>query len=263
MLKKEIIDTLKQTALALSFLLLMPLVFGVNQIRFSEESLSFAWYINWGMYFLLPILMIYLSYMIFASEDSGEASEYLKSLPVNKWKLLAIKILPRFVIILILLSVYVSLFHENFVHQGRYAWFFYPGTPAAIFQAVLLILTLLLYGFMLGISDRKNPILAIAFAIPVLYILLTDCHFNNSFSYFFYRLWWPHFQHTDINTFFVLNSIFQIYIPSVLPILVLLPVFKSWDCSSGRIRSQRILKLMAVPLAIIIALYTISNFHFL
>ncbi len=73
MLKKEILDTLKQTGLVLSFLLLIPIIFGINQMRFNEEALNFMWYFDWGLSYLIPVLIIYLAYNMFASEDSDGA----------------------------------------------------------------------------------------------------------------------------------------------------------------------------------------------
>ncbi|MCK5842561.1 MAG: hypothetical protein KAH31_10360, partial [Candidatus Sabulitectum sp.] len=90
MLKKEIMDTLKQTGLVLSFLLIIPLVYGVNQFRL-EENMTFFVYTLWGLTFILPLLSFFLAYTMFASDDHEGAAEYLKSLPLLKWKLLAVK----------------------------------------------------------------------------------------------------------------------------------------------------------------------------
>lgn len=261
MLKKEIMDTLKQTALVLSFLLLMPIIFGINQMRFSSETLSFSWYIDWGMNFLLPILMLYLSYMVFASEDADKATEYLKSLPVNKWKLLAIKILPRFVTIVVISFVYHSIFMSEFVHQGRFFWFYHSPGSLSLLKPLTLIITPLLFGFILGISSRSNVFLALAFLLTISYFVFAGFNFMSSLSRHLYRLWCTVFPNANIGNFFALDSVLRIYLPTLLPVLVLLPVFKSWDCSSGRIRSQRMLKRMAAPLGLIIVLFTLDQFN--
>ncbi len=262
MWKKEITDTLKQTALVLSFLLLMPIIFGINQMRFSGESLSFSWYIDWGMSFLLPILMLYLSYMMFASEDSDGATEYLKSLPVNKWKLLTIKILPRFAVIVVIAFVYHSIFRSDFVHSGRFFYFYYSPGSLSLLKSLTLIITPLFFGFMLGISSRSNVFLALAFLLTVSYFVFAGYNFMSLLSRHFYRLWWSVF-HNTIPSFFVLDSVLRIFLPTLLPVLVLIPVFKSWDVSSGTIRSQIMLKRMAVPIALIIALFAFDHLSLL
>jgi len=261
MWKKEITDTLKQTALVLSFLLLMPIIFGINQMRFSNESLSFSWYIDWAMSFLLPILMLYLSYMMFASEDSDGATEYMKSLPVNKWKLLAIKILPRFVTIVLIAFVYHSIFMAGFVHQGRFFWFYYSLESLSLLKSLILIITPLIFGFMLGISSRSNVFLALAFLLTMSYFVFAGFNFMSPLSHHLYHLWWTVFPNANINIFFALDSVLRIFLPTLLPVLVLIPVFKSWDVSSGMIRSQRMLKRMAGPLALIIALFAFDQLH--
>jgi len=263
MLKKEITDTLKQTALVLSFILLMPVVYTINTMRFGGEQLCFTWYIDWGMSFLIPVLILYLSYMIFSGEDSSGAAEYLKSLPVSNWKLLAVKVIPRFVVVLGLVVIYETLFMENIAHIGRFAWLYLPYNRLSILHAFLVILIPLVSGFVLGISNRKSPILYLALVIPALYLALSHYQVYSFSSNYFYRIWWRYFSNTGIFLPFFLDSLLTVYFPAVLPLLVLIPVFKSWDTSSGKIRSQRILKRMAAPLLLITFLYTANNFHLL
>lgn len=261
MWKKEITDTLKQTALVLSFLLLIPLIFAVNQMRFQEADLNFMWYFDWSLSYLIPVFIIYLAYNIFASEDSDSATEYLRTLPVNKWKLLTAKILPRFFVCTVLVLIYEALFQDSSAHLAEFGWFHYQRTRLYPLFRTLFILIPMIYGYMLGISDRKNLILPIAFAMPLLYMISCRNLFFTPFTHAFYDLFWPHFQQTNIKVFFALNSLIQLYIPVLLPIAVLIPVFKSWDCSSGKLRSQRILKRIAAPLGLLILLYTLSQFN--
>lgn len=260
MLKKEITDTLKQTGFVLSFLLLIPIIFGINQMRLHEEALNFMWYFDWSLSYLIPVLLLYLAYNVFASEDSDGASEYLRTLPISKWKILFAKILPRFFVFLILILIYEAFFHDSHAHMSKFGWFANSQRPLYAVHLVFLILTPLFYGFMLGISDRKNLILPTAFAIPVLYLTFSGFAFFNPMSHVLYQQWWPRFPHTDINVFLRLNSIVINLIPVLLPIIILIPEFKSWDCSSGKIRSQRILKRMSFPLVLLIFLYSLSQF---
>ncbi len=263
MWKKEITDTLKQTGIVLSFLLLMPIIFGINQIRFSGESLSFSWYIDWGMSYLIPFLILYLAYNIFSQEDSDGALEYLNTLPLNNWKLLAIKILPRFVVLSSLVLIYESLFRSiQPNHSGLSTSVLLWGSLTFLHESSLLLIAMV-SGFMLGLSDRKNPFLILAFAVPVLYIVLSRYYLPpSSFFRFFYYFWWKLFGHDRYNfILWFLSSAIQITLPAVIPVAVLIPLYKSWDAFSGKIRSQRILKRMAAPLTLIIALFTLNQLN--
>lgn len=262
MWKKEIIDTLKQTALVLSFLLLMPLIFGINQMRFHQENLYFPWYIDCAMGFLIPILVLYLAYMMFASEDSGNALEYLKTLPIRESKLLVMKILPRFAVVFMLVFAYHFLLRCFVPVEQEFCSLILFSGSWSVTHITVLILVGMISGFMLGISERKNPFLAIALAIPVLYIFLSHGWVPFSFQRFMYHAWWRFFQHDRYNNIlWFLSLTFQVYLPSVMSLLVLIPVLKSWDVSSVKMRSQRILKRMAAPLVIIICLYTVEQLH--
>ncbi len=261
MLKKEILDTLKQTGIVLSFLIIMPIVFAVNQATSGDNQLSFSWYIDWGMSILLPILMLYLSYMMFASEDSEGATEYLKSLPINKWKLLAIKIIPRFVIITAVAFIYHSIFSSDFLHLGNFSWLYYGPRHLSIMHTTIVITLPLIFGFMLGISSRNNILLAFVSLLPISYFIISQIYFMSQLSRQIYRFWWSVFPDTGIHHFFELDSFLRVFLPTLLPVLVLIPIFKSWDASSGKIRGQRMLKRMAGPLALIIALFAFDHLH--
>ncbi|MCK5132156.1 MAG: ABC transporter permease subunit [Candidatus Sabulitectum sp.] len=266
MWKNEIMDTLKQTALVLSFSLLIPIIYGINSMRFPEENLFFTWYIDWGLTYLIPILTLYLAYNMFASEDSDGALEYMKSLPVNKWELLAIKILPRLAVTLVLMLIYTYLVMGHYLpRQLGVSWLStlllrFSLLPNAI--SIGFPLMVLISGFMLGISNRKNQFLVLALAIPILYMIYSQGFLGVRFS--LYHFWWKLFQTDQYNHIMrLLSSVIQIYIPAMIPLVVLIPVFKSWDCSSGRARSERMLKRMAGPLGLLIVLYAVGQLHLL
>ncbi len=266
MWKKEILDTLKQTAIVLSLLLLMPVVYGINTMRFSGEHLSLTWYIQWGVNFLVPLLILYLSYLTFAGEDSSGAAEYLKSLPVSNWKLLALKVIPRFVVVVLCLVIaYKIFFRENCTYMGNFVWFFLPYSLIRILYSLFLILIPLVSGFLLGISERKNPILVAAFMIPIVYLYIsTNTHLNYLIFRFLYHSVIKPLGLNYLRFFNIISMvsfIIAVVIPATLPLLVLISIFKSWDVSSGKIRSRRILKRMAGPLALITALYTFEQLH--
>ena len=251
MWKKEITDTLKQTGLVLSFLLIIPVVYWINSMRLHSNQ-SFSHYAEAGIVLSFMMLILTLAYQMFSREDSDNASEYLKSLPFSKWKLLSVKILPRLAVVWIFLFAYLC-----------FLWF----PPAQIssndilFRIGLIITELLiisifslmvmLSGFLLGISDRKNPVLVTAFLLMTLYPLfpgpkLAVSLFNNVLV------------HQGSQLLIHISFGAAILLPSIVSLCILIPLYKSWDCTSGKIRSQKMLKRMAIPTALIAALWGLA-----
>jgi hypothetical protein len=263
MWKKEITDTLRQTASVLSFLLVVPLVFGINQLRL-EENLPFSSYAIWWTLVVAPLLMLYLAYTMFASDDTDDAQEYLKSLPLPYRNIFWMKVLPRFVSALLFILAANWLVHKYWWTHGMSAFWLSTDIEGYL-ESVFMVAAAMIYGFLLGISDRRNPFLAIALMIPVLYILLSsDILVIRKILYFLYsHVMKPlELMHAwFFNLLRVVSFIIAVVIPAALPLLVLISVFKSWDVSSGKIRSQRILKRMAGPLVLIIALFIFEQLH--
>ena len=265
MLKKEILDTLKQTGLILSFLLITPLIYGVNQLRL-EENMSFFVYSFSGLAFLLQLLSFFLAYKMFDSDDQEAAAEYLKSLPISRWKLLAVKILPRFILILLLVFASHKYLEAFWPRVGiSFSWFSFG--IEGIFQSALITLTILVNGFVLGISERKNPFILLFLLMPVLFLYMNMSPYGYGSILSSELTWLFYFNIIEPNGFefgvFRL-AIFIAYIvgtalPAILPTLLLIPVYKSWDCSSAKIRSNKIMKRMAIPLGFVITLYVVAE----
>lgn len=264
MLRKEIMDTLKQTGLVLSFLLIIPLVYGANHIRL-DENMTFFVYTLWGLTFILPLLSFLLAYTMFASDDSEGAAGYLKSLPLSKRKLLAVKILPRTILILLLILACNKYLVAFWPRAGiSSAWFAF-GVEGFLKSALVLLLVMA-GGFVLGISDRKNPFLVLCLLVPVLFLYEAQSPYGSLLSSKLVWIFYFDFMETlGIEQLWVFNlGRFLTYVigtalPAVLPILVLIPVYRSWDCSSEKVRSEIIMKRMAIPMGFIIALYAASE----
>ena len=252
MLKKEILDTLKQTGFVMSFLLLVPIIFWINTYRL-EDNLPFLHYAGAGMILALFMLMLTLAYMMFSKEDSDNAAEYLESLPFSRWKLLLIKVLPRVAIIWIFTFAYCLFIwfppdqiasSDNFFNTG-----FRIGEIVA-FSAIAVIA--MMAGFFLGISDRKNPVLGAAFLLIVLYPLVPGPLLAISL-----------FNHVLVNypkdALFVLLSLGAtiLLVPS-LTLLVPLSVYRTGGCISGKMIRSRMLKRMAVPTMLTATLWGIA-----
>jgi ABC-type Na+ efflux pump permease subunit len=102
-LRKELRDTLKTFAQSLMILLVIPIA-----LLLDWHVLHSQWEIS-GIYqpVFLAVIIIYAVYSgvsIFQAEKRDRALEYLLSLPVSRWKIVTVKVLPRFVLLLLLLA---------------------------------------------------------------------------------------------------------------------------------------------------------------
>ncbi|MCK5787337.1 MAG: hypothetical protein KAH54_12370, partial [Candidatus Sabulitectum sp.] len=189
--------------------------------------------------------------------------EYLRSLPASKWKLLALKILPRLVIAWFVVFLCNRVIASSWWSHGISATWLGSGLGEFLTRTILPLL-LMISGFLLGISDRKNPFLLLAFVMPVLFFQLSGPVLSRKILMLYY------FNFMEPNAI-TMTWVWQVgrflaftigtIIPSILPVLVVFPLYRSWDCSSGKVRSQRMLKRMAGPLGLIITLYTLNQLN--
>jgi hypothetical protein len=252
MIKKEILATLRQTALTLSFGLLLPVVYWINEMRLVENK-PFGHYAEFGAMTLLLFLVLNLAYTMFASEDKDGAGEYLKSLPIPKFKLLCMKILPRLLVSLFFIFGYVFIVSPL---AGRF-------TISEYFVVFIPVLVVMLSGFLLGISDRRNPFLAGLLLLPAFYWILTG-------PVAAHIAWGILIGHTNFIYEITGSSIVQMrfcmivsqgfvnLLPTLLPVAVLLPLYRKWDCSSGKLRSQVMLKKLLLPTALILVITAVT-----
>ncbi len=106
MLKKEISDSLKTFFLCLLLLLGVPLGYGLDKIL-----IHFGWMLseifNFMFVITISVFPIAAGLTIFQSERKDGAFEYLFSLPLSRFRILAHKLFPRFVLLLLLILVSV------------------------------------------------------------------------------------------------------------------------------------------------------------
>ncbi len=247
MYKKEFMATLKQTAVILSFLLLIPIIHWVNEMRLSGGTSSLDTYMMNGGFLCFILLIVGFAYMMFSSEDKDDAQEYLKTLPISKTELLKIKILPRLSILLIptlALFSWVALMPRVTVIEVVFM---------TIIPILLTILTALWLGFFLGLSDRRNPILIGSMTLLAAYPLFLGSGLMIRVSQYI-----RHQTQADIPVYlYALAHFVIIIIPVLITLYLLLPIYKSWDCTAGKVRSQAILKRLAIPsIAIVVLLAT-------
>ena len=111
MLKKEINDTFKALGQCMLILLIIPLAMLMNWHIFHAQ-----WEVS-GIFqpVFVTIVLLFAAYSgvsIFQREKKDRALEYLLSLPVSIWKILALKIIPRLIMLLLLIAIggFLSLF---------------------------------------------------------------------------------------------------------------------------------------------------------
>lgn len=242
MYKKEFIATLKQTAVILIFMLLIPIIHWVNEMRLPGGTSSLGTYMINGGFLGFVLLIAGLAYMMFSSEDNDDALEYLKTLPISKWELLKIKILPRLAVLLVpaLAIIIVTALQPSITASELFF--------LAIAPILLSILIALVLGFLLGLSDRKNPILVGSMTLLSSYPLF--------FGSILVRRIIVHQTQAESPVYlYALVHFVTIIVPVFILLYLLLPVYKSWDCTTGKVRSQAILKRLAVPSILIVLLW--------
>ena len=168
---------------------------------------------------------------MFSGEDSNNAFEYLKTLPVPGWKLAGFKILPRlFVSILVFMGLNVFISPEVMPVK--------EGVFLTLYELPVLILSLF-SGFFLGIADRKNVVLVTLFLVPVFYQLMVAPFASELIV-----------AHTHSNAL----SWYIALLIGFLPLAPLWGVYRKWDCSSAQIRTQVMLKKLLLPTSLIVAI---------
>jgi hypothetical protein len=176
--------------------------------------------------------------MMFSMENDDDAMEYLKTLPVSNRVLFITKTLPRLVVLAIpLLGLTL---YETIAEGFQVDSLLLISVPLA-----------LIYGFFLGISDRRNPVLIAVLTLLSSYPFMVGTVISDRTTEYLIRH--THTEHTGF--LFALVHFISVVIPALIPLFLLIPVYRSWDAVPGRIRSQAILKKLAVPSIIVIVLW--------
>jgi len=112
MLKKEVWDALKRELECLLILGAIPLA-----LLWDRLVVNFGWEfrdIFSGIFITTVIIYaVYAGATIFQSEKKDRAFEYLFSLPLSRWKILQMKILPRIIILILLVIILILFFNVD------------------------------------------------------------------------------------------------------------------------------------------------------
>ena len=251
MYKKEFMASFKQTAVIMSFLLLIPIIHWVNEMRLPGGTSSLGTYMMNGGSLCFALLIAGLAYMMFSSEDNDDALEYLKTLPISKWELLKIKILPRLAVLLVP-AMAATLFMALQPSITVFELYFLVIAPV-----MLSILIALLSGFLLGLSDRRNPILIGSMTLLTSYPIFFGSILVHKISRYIddqTHVGIPAYEFAPVYLYALVHFA-VITVPVLIALYLLFPVYKSWDCTAGKVRSQAILKRLAVPSILIVLLW--------
>ncbi|MDH5467852.1 MAG: ABC transporter permease, partial [Candidatus Aminicenantes bacterium] len=107
MLKKEISDVLRHNFFFILFILLLPAFLVVTRILPNQSYYSvFFPLFQFGLLFWA----FFMGTSLFSVERGQRGMEYLLSLPLSRYKLIGLKILPRFIAILIFYLIFLILY---------------------------------------------------------------------------------------------------------------------------------------------------------
>ncbi|MCK4760459.1 MAG: hypothetical protein KAT69_10450, partial [Candidatus Aminicenantes bacterium] len=109
MLKKEISDVLKQTAIFIVFLFALPAFLVFTNIIVPEPQPYFSVFFPLFQFGLLS-WAFFMGASLFSVEQGQRGMEYLLSLPFSRYKLAGLKILPRFISILLFYIVFLIIY---------------------------------------------------------------------------------------------------------------------------------------------------------
>ena len=172
--------------------------------------------------------------------------EILKTLPVSNRVLFVTKILPRLVILFVPIlgfTVYGILTNDSDTTDILFLF----SVPAGIS-----IITILIYGFFLGISDRRNPVLIAVITLLSSYPLMLGPVISQRITrYLVHHIHPEHPIFPEALVYFMSVVVF-----ALIPLFLLVPVYRSWDAAPGRMRSQTILKKLAIPSILVIVLWS-------
>jgi hypothetical protein len=245
MLRNEVLKTLRQTAVILSFLLLIPIIHWANEMRIPGGTSSLGTYFVTGGFLNYLMLVVGLSYMMFSRENDDDAIEYLKTLPVSNRVLFITKTLPRLVVLAVpLLGLTL---YETIAEGFQIDTFLLLTVPLGISVAVALI-----YGFFLGISNRRNPVLIAVVTLLSSYPLLVGTDISLRITRYLVPYIQP--EHAGYILLFT-THLFLVVLPALIPLFLLIPIFRSWDMTPGSVRSQAILKKLAIPSILVVVLW--------
>ena len=236
MFLKELKDTLKQVGSIMTLLVVMPLIYLLD-ISFYRTTTTFTEYMAGGFALLWLIAIGYLAYNMFRPEEKDNAVEYILSLPINRWKLLIWKTVPRIAVLLVLIGISFG-FGFEYIPIGMVAF--------VVFSQIC--------GFALGIVGRKSWITRL-----ILFVMTICVYFVNSLLA--ELIWGEIIEASSIlpfpTTMLILmghigfSQLMYIFIEFGFLALILIPIYRNWDLKPVRGQELSFAKRAIVPLILL------------
>lgn len=254
LLRREIRDTLKQTGAMLAFLLLIPPVYAINSVRIHGGA-SLTHHMFYGGLFTLAATLLVLAFSMFSREHHDGAMEYLRSLPITPARVAAVKILPRLAVAWILVWLFVEVFFGGIFILMRFTLLGWDG----LFLYFLPPALLMTGGFLYGVSGRRGLLSAVILLVPVLYFLVIG---QGAAQSLFGAMMRHRGQGLGIAGFHAARAsafIIGALLPSLLPFLVMIPLFRVWNRTPERVLTESILKRGTVPTVLVLVLFLLNT----
>ncbi len=249
MLKKEISDVLKQTAIFILFVCVLPAFLVFTKI-FSNSSYFSVFFpiFQFGLFFWA----FFMGVSLFSVERGQKGMEYLLSLPFSRYKLVGMKIFPRLISILFFYIVFLILY----LGEGHnYAALSLISFTAIYFSFYLISLSLS--------ASSDNFLVLFVISLLSLFIYLRLGFFLywlavKANGYIYYDLLVSPFITGELNSF-IANLMPIIGLCMLIPFLVAFGFsIKKFDIRPSRVYNKRFIKFFA-PL---FALGLLASFFF-
>jgi len=254
MLNMEISDTLKQTGTVLAFLAVIPPVYLVNSMRLGGDA-SFAHHAFYGSLFTVAFLMMTLATSMFRRERSDDAMQYLKTLPLSPARVAARKIIPRLFASWIVAVLFAIVFFRGLLLIHRSG-----SVLDAVFTVNVILLApalLMAGGFLFDVSGRKSPVLALMLALPALFVFTAAGNGWFPLLRLFLRLWRWSMTPGLFHAAAILSVALGVVLPAMLPLLVLVPVYRAWVRTPERVLTRRMIRRAIIPAVALLALFVL------
>ncbi|MCK4764733.1 MAG: hypothetical protein KAW12_21220 [Candidatus Aminicenantes bacterium] len=254
MLKKEFNGILKQSLYFVVLTACLPVLLMIVT-RFMRSPVSYFELLCPVFQVGLIVIALLMGISLLAMERKQDGIEYLLTLPLSRWKLLAIKILPRLAVLLVFSGLYLLLLQ---VFTGSLS-----GEPLLYSLPTALLLYFVFGLFFVGVSfsaSNQNFIIA---AVVALFVFVLH---SAVFYFLFYRatidIFKVYLEYSHIKP--VLLGVFSLLLPLLISFIF---AFKRFDVRGGKGFNRGHLRLF-IPLFVvglsvsIFYIYSVSEGHY-
>ena len=253
MFPKEFKETLRQTVFIMAFFTLVPVLYLLDQSIYST-GLTFIEYMSNGLDLFLLITAVYLAYNMFKTEERDGATEYLLSLPINRWQLIRYKMIPRITVLTILLLTGFIL-NDLRIADGSVLGSIFIHWGTGLLVLIGLITFIQVCGLILGLTGCKSWSVRLMLLIMVLCVWQLGT-ITIVISTLIYKIF-------DIRAAFRFSFWLGTYGRAILDFSVffallwyiLKPLYRKWDLTPMRVREIWFQKRAILPMLVFLLLF--------